>query len=205
MISMRRGPGPIIAVSLLALALSVYVAHRRDAVVGARGGGAFELVDSSGRSVTDRDFRGKWLLLFFGYTHCPDVCPTTLSDIAETLTRLGPLADQVQPLFITVDPERDTPQVLAEYTAAIDQRIVGLTGTPQQIAAAAKTYRIFYAKRPAGDDYSMDHTAIIHVVRPNGHYASSFLTTDGPLQMASRLREMIAGSPSAATDRQSAG
>jgi protein SCO1/2 len=138
--------------------------------------------------VTDQDFRGKWLLVFFGYTRCPDVCPTTLSDIADALAKLGPLADRVQPLFVTVDPSRDTQPVLADYTAAFDPRIIGLTGSPSQIAAAAKAYNVTYAKRVIGDDYYMDHTAAVRVMRPDGTYETSFLTTSGSAEMARRLR-----------------
>lgn len=198
---MMRAAGPLLAAVLLIVSLAaIYVMHHRRAPFGTNEeatagtqdiGGPFDLIDSDGRRVSDRDFRGKWLLVFFGYTHCPDVCPTTLNDIAATLAQLGELASAVQPLFITVDPERDTPQVLAEYTAAFDSRIKGLTGTPEQIAAAAKAYGIYYAKRPAGDDYYMDHSAIIHAVRPDGRYATFFFTTTGPAEMAKRLRETI--------------
>jgi len=198
----RRAWGPIIAALVLVAAVAaIYVMHnQRQGPSGETGlvnsipqniGGPFELLDSSGLRVSDRDFRGKWLLIFFGYTHCPDVCPTTLNDIAETMAQLRQLAGRVQPLFITVDPERDTPQVLSEYTAAFDSRIIGLTGTPDQIAAAAKAYHVYYAKRQVGDDYYMDHTALIHVVRPDGTYETFFFTTSSPSEMANRLREMI--------------
>jgi protein SCO1/2 len=138
--------------------------------------------------VSDRDFRGKWLLVFFGYTHCPDVCPTTLSEIADTLAKLGPLADRLQPIFITLDPKRDTQQVLAGYTAAFDPRILGLTGTPDKIAAAAKAYGVSFAEREVGDDYFLDHSATIYVIRPDGTRAASFLSTADSAAMVKSLR-----------------
>jgi protein SCO1/2 len=153
-------------------------------------GGPFELVDAAtGRQITAQSFPGKWLLVFFGYTHCPDVCPTTLSNMADAMTEVGPLAAQVQPLFITVDPDRDTPAVLVDYTAAFDPRIVGLSGTATQIAAAAKDYRVYYAKRVIGDDYFMDHTSAIHVMRPDGTPAAIFLPTAGPDDMARQIAQ----------------
>lgn len=187
---MRRPWGPIIAMLLLALAItSVLWLHQRQ---GPSVGGPFQLVDATtGRNVSDQDFRGKWLLVFFGYTHCPDVCPTTLSNIVEAMSQLGPLAEQVQPIFITVDPVRDTRQVLVDYTGAFDRRIVGLWGSSDQIAAAANAYRVYYAKRVIGDDYYMDHTATVHVMRPDGTYSASFLSTAGPGDITRKLRQLI--------------
>ena len=186
----RLAWGPIVALLLFVAAVAAITwMHLRQAPTT---GGPFELIDAStGRQITDRDFRGKWLLVFFGYTHCPDICPTTLSDIAETMANLGPLADQVQPLFITVDPKRDTQQVLNEYTGAFDPRIRGLTGTSDQIAAAAKAYGVYYAKREIGDDYYMDHAGATYVMRPDGTYARAFLSTDGPEEMTQRLRQLL--------------
>ena len=187
---MRRPRGPIIgALALLMAVVGILVLHQRPAQAVDR---PFQLVDSkTGQQVTDQTFRGKWLLIFFGYSFCPDVCPTTLSDIAETMAELGPLGATVQPLFVTVDPARDTPKVLAEYTSAFDPRILGLTGTPAQVAAAAKTYNVTYARRGLGDDYSVDHTATIYVVRPDGTYDSNFLPSSGPAVMTEKLRRLI--------------
>jgi protein SCO1/2 len=155
-------------------------------------GGPFSLVDGNGQAVTERSYPGKWLLVFFGYTHCPDVCPTTLSDLAQALDQLGPQADRLQPLFITVDPERDTPQVMHDYVASFGNRIAGLTGSAAQIAAAAKTYRVYYAKHPEGSDYSMDHSAILYVMRPDGSLAG-FMTPDiGTPAMAQKLKDLLA-------------
>jgi protein SCO1/2 len=150
------------------------------------------LTDQQGNRVTDRDFRGKWLLIFFGYTHCPDVCPTTLSNLADTLAELDKAADRVQVLFMTLDPERDSPKVLLDYTAAFDRRIIGLTGSPEEIAATATAYHVKYAKAQSGDDYFVDHSALIHVLRPDGSYATFMFTDASGLQMAKRLRELMA-------------
>ena len=189
-IAARSPWGPIVGVlMLLAAVATVLWLHQRQAPSI---GGPFELINAAtGQQVSDRDFRGKWLLIFFGYTHCPDVCPTTLSNIAEAMVNLGPLAEQVQPLFITLDPTRDTLQVLVDYTAAFDPRIIGLSGATDRIAAAAKAYSVYYAKRVIGDDYYVDHTASVHVMRPDGTYATSFLSTASPSDMTKRLRQLI--------------
>ena len=155
-------------------------------------GGAFALVDGNGRQVTDQTFRGKWMMVFFGYTHCPDFCPTTLSDIAQALDQLGPLASQIQPLFVTVDPERDDPATMRDYTQAFGTRILGLTGSPAQVAAIAKAYKVYYAKHPEGTGYSMDHSAIVYVMRPDGTPAG-FLTPDiGASAIADKLKAIVA-------------
>jgi protein SCO1/2 len=157
-------------------------------------GGPFTLTAGDGKTVTDRSFRGKWLLVYFGYTFCPDVCPTTLNDIAEALGKLGPLADKITPLFVTVDPERDTPEVMGRYVKSFDPRIVGLTGTPEAIAEVAKEYRVYYKKHPTGeshDDYLMDHSSIIYVMDPEGRYVTLLSAEQKPDQMATRLRQLI--------------
>jgi protein SCO1/2 len=158
-------------------------------------GGPFQLTGADGQSVSDRQFRGKWLLVYFGYTHCPDICPTTLAEISQTLSILGDEAARIQPLFISIDPERDTPQIVGEYVKAFDDRIIGLTGAPEQIAAAAKAYRVFYAKQEDGGagSYLMQHTAFVYVMGPDGHYVTLLSPLEGqtPDVMASRLRELI--------------
>jgi protein SCO1 len=132
-------------------------------------GGHFRLMTSDGGTVTDRSFPGKWLLVYFGYTFCPDACPTALNALGTALDELGPLAAGVQPIFITVDPERDTPQVVADYVKAFDSRIVGLSGVPEQIAAAAKEFRVYYKVRSLGnDEYAIDHSSFIYVIDPEG-------------------------------------
>jgi protein SCO1 len=166
-------------------------------------GGPFVLTAGDGSVVTDRTYRGRWLLVYFGYTHCPDVCPTTLLAVSQTLQKLGPLAAKIQPLYISIDPERDTPQVMSEYVKSFDQRIVGLTGSPAEIAAVAKQYRVFYKKEPVENsaDYFMEHSAYIYVIDPSGRYVTLFPhdQTESPDQMAARLRELLTSSASTAT------
>ena len=175
------------------------LAHR-DSPRGAAGtllasavGGPFRLVDQNGKMVTDADLRGKWSLVYFGYTHCPDACPTALNDIAVALDELGPKRGAVRPVFITVDPERDTPEVLKAYVTAFDTPILALTGTPEEIAQAAKNYRVYYAKHPeAGGDYSMDHTSVIYVMDPEGRFTASFTHESSPEEIAERLKKLLA-------------
>ena len=154
-------------------------------------GGPFSLLDSSGQPVTDQTYRGKWLILFFGYTHCPDVCPTTLADVAQGWHDLGPLAGQVQPVFVTIDPERDTPKVMRDYVAAFDGRIAALTGSPTQIPAAAKAYRVYYAKSGDGPDYAMEHSAVLYLVRPDGRYAGFIPPDTGSPTIVQRLKDAM--------------
>ncbi len=137
-------------------------------------GGPFHLVDQNGQPRSDADFRGQYLLVFFGYTNCPDVCPTTLQTITTVMDKLGSDAAKVTPLFITVDPDRDTPAVLKAYAANFTPRLVALSGTPEAIGAAAKVYRIYYKKVGEGADYSMDHTALVYLMAPDGSYLAHF-------------------------------
>ncbi len=137
-------------------------------------GGPFHLVDQNGQARSDADFHGQYLLVFFGYTNCPDVCPTTLQTITTAMDKLGSDAAKVTPVFITVDPERDTPAVLKAYAANFTPRLVALGGNPDAIAAAAKVYRIYYKKVGEGADYSMDHTALVYLMGPDGNYLAHF-------------------------------
>jgi protein SCO1/2 len=154
--------------------------------------GHFTLATMDGRSVTDESYRGKWLVIYFGYTFCPDACPTTLSNIGSALDGLGPLADHVQPLFVTVDPTRDTVNVVTEYLKAFDPRIVGLRGTPEQTEAAAKQYHVYYRARSlGGGQYAVDHSSFIYVIDPTGQFAK-LLTADLPgHQLADGLRALV--------------
>ncbi len=186
---------------LAALGAVGMVAARFRLVSGAHSplaiGGPFTLTASDGKTVTDKTFRGKWLLVYFGYTYCPDVCPTTLNDIAEALTTLGPLANKITPIFVTVDPERDTPSVIGKYVKSFDPRIVGLTGTPAEIAAAAREYRVYYKKEPTGkgpDDYLMDHSSILYIMGPDGGYVSLISGEQKPAEIAARLRQLLSQS-----------
>lgn len=138
-------------------------------------GGPFELTNQDGKRVSDQDFRGKLMLIYFGYTFCPDVCPAGLQVIAGALDKLGAKADQVTPVFISLDPERDTPAKLKEYLSSFSGRIVGLTGTPDDIAKVAKEYRAYYKKVPDPKhpaDYTVDHTSIIYIMDRDGNFVS---------------------------------
>ena len=138
-------------------------------------GGPFRLTDQNGRTVTDEDFKGHPFLVFFGYTHCPDICPTTLFEISEMLRALGPDADRARALFITVDPERDTAAVMKDYLSNFDPHVAGLTGDPAQIAAVAKAYRAYYKKVPLDDgNYTMYHMAVIYLMYKYGRFVSTF-------------------------------
>jgi protein SCO1/2 len=157
-------------------------------------GGPFTLQDGSGKQVTDRDFRGKYMLVYFGYTFCPDVCPTTLNEVADALDHLGPKADRLQPIFITVDPKRDTPAVVKQYTAAFTPRLVGLTGTPEQVAEVAKEYRVYYAEHrtgPGPNDYSMDHSSILYLMGPDGRFIAPIRADENGADMANDLSKLM--------------
>jgi len=177
------------------LALSLHETPRGAAgtLLGSAIGGPFRLVDQDGKAVTDADLKGKWSLVYFGYTHCPDACPTALNDIAIALDELGSKRSAVRPVFITVDPERDTPEVLKAYVTAFDAPILALTGTPEEVAQAAKGYRVYYAKHPeAGGDYSMDHSSVIYVMDPEGRFTASFTHQSAPEEIAERLKKLLA-------------
>ncbi|MGQ0683398.1 SCO family protein [Bradyrhizobium sp.] len=136
-------------------------------------GGPFELVSTSGDTVTDQSYRGKWLLIFFGYTYCPDACPTALNSISIALEKLGQRASNLQPVFVTVDPRRDTREVMREYLKPFDSRIVGLTGTQDQIDDVLRKYRLYVAQQKSeneSNDYLVDHSAYIYLIDPNGKF-----------------------------------
>jgi protein SCO1 len=155
-------------------------------------GGPFKLIDQNGHTVTNTGLEGKWLLVYFGYTHCPDACPTALNNISLALSDLGAGKNEVRPVFITIDPERDTAPVMKDYVSAFDAPILALTGSDTAIAQAAKEYRVYYAKHPEpGGDYSMDHTSIIYVMDPKGRFTASFSGEDPPDQIAARLKKLL--------------
>ena len=136
-------------------------------------GGPFTLVTMDGKTVNDRTYRGKWLLIFFGYTFCPDACPTALNNISVALEKLGSEAGKLQPLFVTVDPERDTRSVMADYLKSFNSRIVGLTGTQPQVDGAVEAYRVYVAREksvPIGDDYPVYHSAYLYLMDPQGRF-----------------------------------
>ena len=141
----------------------------------------FSLTDHTGRGVTELDYSGRWQLVTFGFTYCPDICPTTLAFVGTTLDLLGPDVERVAPLFISVDPERDTVEVMAEYVAAFHPRLIGLTGSPAQIAAAAEEFKVYYAKLEddsVPDGYLMAHSGAIYLIRPDGSFEAVFRESD---------------------------
>ena len=153
----------------------------------------FELVDQDGRTVRGEDLRGKLQLVFFGFTTCPDICPTTLTKITAALEELGADADALRPVLMTVDPERDTPAVLKEYLTAFDPRIIGLTGTPEQVAAALRSFRVYASKRELeGGDYTMDHSTFIYLMDRNGDYFAHFSASGSEDELVAGIRKAIA-------------
>jgi len=152
-------------------------------------GGPFTLTDQDGRAFSDRDLAGKPYLVFFGFTHCPDVCPTTLFDVSEVMRNLGPDADKTAALFISVDPERDTPAVLKDYLSSFDPHVRGLTGEPAQLAAVFKEFRVYYKKVPLeGGDYTMDHSALVYLMDKGGRFVAPFSLKRAPEAAAADLR-----------------
>jgi cytochrome oxidase Cu insertion factor (SCO1/SenC/PrrC family) len=157
-------------------------------------GGPFTLTDHTGKRVTDQDFRGRTMLVYFGFTFCPDVCPSGLQVIAAALDMLGPKADAIAPLFITIDPERDTPQQLAQYVKSFHPRLIGLTGSPDEIAAVTKAYRVYVkkvedAKSTAG--YTIDHSAVLYVMGPDGAFETHFTHAVSADVLAQRLDKLL--------------
>jgi protein SCO1 len=161
-------------------------------VAGVAIGGPFSLVDQNGQARRDSDFRGKLMLVYFGYTYCPDVCPTELQTMADALASLGGGAEEVQPIFITVDPERDTPEHLKSYAEAFDPRLVALTGTPQQVAEAARAYKVYYKAVKQGDgEYLVDHSSFVFLMDRDGHYAAHFGPNTTAEQMAAAIQRRL--------------
>ena len=153
----------------------------------------FALTDHTGKPRTLADFKGKAVVVFFGYTQCPDVCPTTMAEMATVMQKLGPLADQVQVLFITLDPERDTQELLANYVPAFDKRFLGLRGTPEQTAKTAKEFKVFYSKVPGTDpgSYTIDHTAGSYVFDRDGRLRLFIRHGQGPDPIVHDLRQLL--------------
>jgi protein SCO1/2 len=161
-------------------------------------GGPFTLTDQNGHRVSDKDFAGRFMLVYFGYTYCPDVCPTELNTMALALDKLGTRV-RVVPVFITIDPARDTPQALKAYLASFGPAFVGLTGTDDEIATVAKAYRVYYKKGEGeGDTYLMDHTSLLYLVGPDGKLAALFRTGASPDDIAAGIKNAFAKSDTAA-------
>jgi protein SCO1/2 len=190
---MRRA---LLAGAGVALALVIVVVMARSSGQQAPGGidigGPFELVDGTGKPVTQRDFAGKFLLVYFGYTHCPDVCPATLGGMAEGISKLPHDAQaRLVPVFITVDPERDTPAVVGAYAHAFGPSFVGLTGSAPEVAKVEQEYRVYAQKHELkGGDYAMDHSSVIYVMGPDGKFLAALDDTTQPAAMAARLEQL---------------
>ena len=191
-----RGRAPVIAAFVAGLVLvlggvlaaTTYLPSRSASPLGVIGG-SFRLEDQSGKPVSDQDMKGRPYLVFFGYTHCPDVCPATLFEISEVMKALGHDADRAGALFITVDPERDTPAVLKDYLSNFDPHLRGLTGDPAAVAAALKAYRVYAKKVPTdGGDYTMDHTAVVYLMDKDGRFVAPFNLKQTPEAAATQLR-----------------
>jgi protein SCO1/2 len=185
-----------LAIGLVVRALSVdpKAGGGRDASVTGTSlvGGPFELTDQDGKRVSDGQFRGKLMLVYFGYTFCPDVCPTTLLDMTQAMDALGKAADQVQPIFVTVDPERDTPAELKKFLSNFHPRTIGLTGAGAEVQAAAKAYRVYYARAKGAErDYLMDHTSIVYLMDRQGKYLTHFSLNVRGEQMAEAIKKFL--------------
>ncbi len=204
----------LLGVAMLAVGLKWRAAHQMAVEEKARAmeqvrlGGPFRLIDHNGRAVTEADYQGKFLLLFFGYTSCPDVCPLTLQNISEALDLLGPETARLAPLFISVDPDRDSPQVIADYLSNFNPAIVGLTGSTEQLAAIARAYGIYFEKiemddsgdsetrgahesHMAHEDYYMNHSSMSLLMAPDGFYVTNFPLGTGPEVIAAKVAEAL--------------
>ncbi len=193
---MRRAFLPLLAFSLglVGISAAAFITLKPEsAPVGAPSvGGPFTLIDQDGRTVTEKDFAGATHLVFFGFTHCPDVCPTTLQQISDVLAALGPKGKGMKVAFVTVDPERDDPASLKTYLSSFDPRITGLTGTPEQITAVEKAYRAYARKVPdKNGEYVMEHTALVYVMDAKNHFLGALDISRPPDQTAAELAKRI--------------
>lgn len=153
-------------------------------------GGPFRLTDHDGKPISDETLKGKPFLVFFGFTHCPDICPTTLFEVSEIMTKLGPDADKVNALFVTVDPERDTVETMKDYLGSFDPHLRGVSGSPQDIEKMLKAYRVYYKKVPTeGGDYTMDHTALVYLMDKQGRFVAPFNMKRTPEAAAEDLKK----------------
>ena len=189
--------------ALLACALAVSLAACAQPAPGAQAsadravGGPFTLVDQDGRPVDQRVLNGKWSIVFFGYTFCPDFCPTTLTALGQTMTLLGPKAQDMQVVFITVDPERDTPRQLKTYLSSrvFPRNIIGLTGTPDQVAQAAREYDVYYRKDGSGPNYTVDHSTVLYLMDPTARFRGPLADGETPQQQAQEIVRAMDGAP----------
>lgn len=192
----------IFALTVLAIALAIagaafYFTSGRSGPAGsgeALVGGPFSLTDHTGRRVTEKDFLGKYMLVFFGFTYCTDICPTELQVMSAALDELGPEGDNIQPVFVSIDPERDTPDAVKRYVENFHPRLIGLTGSPDDIAGIARAYRVYYKKAPgveADGSYEMDHSTTIYLMDAAGRFRKHFSYTTDAKGLAQGLREAI--------------
>ncbi|MDH5489191.1 MAG: SCO family protein [Rhodospirillaceae bacterium] len=157
-------------------------------------GGPFQLIDGTGKPVSDMDFRGKYMIIYFGYTFCPDVCPTSLGEIADALDMLSPdQLEKIVPIFISVDPERDTPEVVGDYVTHFHDRLIGLTGSLDAVKSVAKSYKAYFSKGDVDDvgNYPVDHTSYTYVVGPDGKFVTAYRHATPAQDMAKSLKDML--------------
>src|SRR5215475_5623038 len=195
----RTAARPLVIVTAFAASLLVGLLVMLWALGGVRGitapaaiGGPFQLTDQSGQTVTEKDLQGRPTLIFFGFTHCPDVCPTSLFEMSEVLRAMGKDADRVNAYFITVDPERDNAASMKDYLSSFDPHLKGLTGDPAAVAKVTTEYRVYFKKVPLKDgDYTMDHTALIYLMDRDGKFVSPFNLNRSPQEAAADLRRYL--------------
>lgn len=155
-------------------------------------GGPFHLTDQHGKQISDADFRGRVMLVFFGFTHCPDICPVSVSSLSKAMELLGDKADKTAPVFITVDPKRDTPKTMKDYLAAFDRRMVGLSGAPAKIKQAADAYKVYFSESAGGDgDYMVNHSGIIYMMGTDGKYVRHFSYDAAPQEIANAVKDYL--------------
>ncbi|MGH6670496.1 MAG: SCO family protein [Xanthobacteraceae bacterium] len=189
----------VVGFAAIILVLTLLIAPRQltETTGVASIGGPFTLIDDTGKTVTDKTLFGKPYAMYFGYRYCPDVCPTTLFDLTRWIKDLGPDADKMNYVFVTVDPERDTPKLIHEYLASFDHRIRGFTGTPAQIAKIAKEYRVYYKKVPTSDgSYLMDHSAMIYLMTAEDKFDTVIPYQEKDSVALAKLKNLIATTPS---------
>src|SRR6201991_3899225 len=196
---MDRTTRPLVVIAAFASSLVVGLVVVLWLLGGLRGvtapsaiGGPFQLTDQAGQAVTEKNLQGKPTLIFFGFTHCPDVCPTTLFEISEVLKAMGKDADRINAYYISVDPERDTQAAMKEYLSSFDPRLQGLTGNPEEIAKVLSEYRVYAKKVPLKDgDYTMDHTALVYLMDRDGKFVAPFNLKQSPQQAAPDLQHYL--------------
>jgi protein SCO1 len=196
---MDRATRPLVIIGAFAASLAVglllmmwLMGGLKNVTAPAAIGGPFQLTDQAGQSVTDQNLKGRPTLIFFGFTHCPDVCPTSLFEISEVLRAMGKDADKVNAWFVSVDPERDTAAAMKEYLASFDPHLKGLTGNPEAIAKVISSYRVYARKVPLKDgDYTMDHTALVYLMDKDGRFVAPFNLKRSPQDAATDLKRYL--------------